>query len=728
MTIIRAKSIYSLFFLILAEASSLCLGMDAPHLDNKEDTKSGLQVAVNPEKDQATKQFLFLALSMPPTEEASVLQNPEIQANPEIDKNYLNYFDAELMCIDEFKQYCIEPLKLIINSPALINKISPELLGGYVDLIDQKFTQHFIYLINLAADNPQKSRLSMAFSKLFFVSLVNFCRKDVLGVQKITYFPSKIFSYMMNNSVSFVQFLLVRNTINKLYNYIYTRGVTRKSLNAKDYYDYLDEIQKDFNHTFNLTEDFGRSYKKKRPKPEHPQKHYVENKRPRVEEVPPLPQAKDIQAMLPAPYQPKRRFIDDMREAFAQALKNHYEGRAPDTLPAPADAVLQEIPNPPAPQPGVFQHVLKPPAPQPMVPPQVNINPVIHHPFDVPRVMNSQAPQPVAFQYEPKPLALPPIALQGGQAPLPLQGEALQGDPKPSEPSRQIVALKKIKTRTGYIYFKNNTGAIFYGDPALARSATNEQRQKLTEILNRLIELRFNKQINEENYKIAYGVLEVIGTAIKENQQICNELFRKFAGNHQNYIQYSLEPRVVIHCEQTDMPAQDRTVAVYNTLVLAYRFAVESNIVQNFFTHAFLDDLSGFGCLDGAQKILLNWLEANMEKIERAKNKEIKETVITDSSIFRTFAEVINESKNKTIISGLNNLTYNQYMEKLKIEQSFQQLEKEKQNIQILKAEEIFYNELGEDIRIRVLAKLRKLKYEVGFEAIERCWTILRGE
>ncbi|MBW8309678.1 MAG: hypothetical protein K0M45_08620 [Candidatus Paracaedibacteraceae bacterium] len=726
MTILRAKFISSLSFLILGGAPSLCLGMDAPHLDNM---KPDLQVAVNPEKDRLTKQFLILALSVPPTEEASVLGNLEIQAYPEIDNKYLNYFDQDLMRIDEFKQYCIEPLKLIINSPDLINKISPELLGSYADLIDQKFTKHFIYLINLVEDNPKKSHLSIAFSKLFFVSLVNFCRKDVCDFKKITYFPSKIFFPMINNSVSFVQFLLVRNHINKLYNYIYTRGVTRKSLNAKDYYDYLDEIQKDFNHTFNFTEDFGRSYKKKRPKPEHPQKHYVENKRPRVDDARPVPQVQDIQAVPPAPDKPrKKRFMDEIREMVGQILKSHYEVPAPATPPAPAEAVLQEIPNPQVPQAGAFQYGPKPPAPQPVVPPQGNINPVIHHPFGFPQVMNPQAPQPGALQHVLKPPVLPHLAFQRGQAPLAPQGVVIQGDPKPSEPARQIAVVKRLRTREGYTYFKNNTGAIFYGDLTQARSATHEQRQKLTEIFNQLIELRFNKQINEENYKIAYGVLEVIGTAIKENRQICKELFKKFSENHQNYIQYSLEPRVVIHCEQRDMPAQDRTFAVYNTLALAYGFAVESNIVQDFFTHAFLDDLSGFGCLDGAQKILLNWLEANMEKIERVKNKEIKETVITDSSIFQTFAEVINESKNKTIINGLDHLTYNQYMEKLKAEQSFQQLEKEKQNIQIMRAEEIFYGELEENIRVNVLEKLLNLKYEVDIEAIERCWTILRGE
>ncbi|WP_156956730.1 hypothetical protein [Candidatus Odyssella acanthamoebae] len=291
-----------------------------------------------------------------------------------------------------------------------------------------------------------------------------------------------------------------------------------------------------------------------------------------------------------------------------------------------------------------------------------------------------------------------------------------------------MVIPEKLQTGRGDTYFKNDRGAIFYGDPTKASAATNEQRQKLAEILNQLFALRFNQLISEENFKIASAVLDVIGTGIKENFQICSDLFVKFSKNYQNYIQYSFDPRVVIHCEQSDMFVQDRLPAIYNTLMLAYNFAVENNILQDFFSHAFLDNLSGFGCLDGAQKILVNWLEANIEKIERAQNKDIQETALTDSSIFQTFAEVINELKTKTIISGFGNLTYNQFLEKLKLEENFQDLGKERQNIKIMNAEEIFYDELKDPIKDSVLAKLISLKYKVKMEDIDRCWTIFRGE
>ncbi|AIK97012.1 hypothetical protein [Candidatus Odyssella acanthamoebae] len=169
MTIIKTKFLYMLSFLILSTGtSSICIGMEAPHLDDNRNRGPEAQGIFESPEIRKKNQALLLSLFDQLPEEASVLRNQQLETYPEIASDYLRGFNPELMHIKEFKQYCIEPLKLIINIPDSINKISPEILSTNINEIEGKFTKSFIYLMNLLDDSQKKSRLTTAFSKTFF--------------------------------------------------------------------------------------------------------------------------------------------------------------------------------------------------------------------------------------------------------------------------------------------------------------------------------------------------------------------------------------------------------------------------------------------------------------------------------------------------------------------------------------------------------------------------------
>ncbi|WP_029448271.1 hypothetical protein [Candidatus Odyssella thessalonicensis] len=432
--------------------------------------------------------------------------------------------------------------------------------------------------------------------------------------------------------------------------------------------------------------------------------------------LPPLVQHRNAQQLPPAPAAPQA-------EPFVWLPPLLQLVPFPDRQQPPQAAAVAPALRPQPPQAAAVAPALRPqppkaaaaaPAPRPQLFPRAAV------PAPARRTQPPQAAAvpPAPRPQPPKAAAVPPAAAQ--------QIQVLGAPPQAVSAATIALSIEVTRNAKGEVCFINKfNNTRFYGDYLPARSANEQQRQELREIIEHLFSLAFAKKISQENFAIAYNVIDVIGTALKENKEICQDLYNKFIIG-KNYLQYTNDPRIILHFELSDMQAQDRIPAIYNTLSLAYKFALEHNLLEDFFTHAFLEKIEGYGCLDAAQKFIINWLETTMEKIKRRTEINMQPEPATEEMIYRTIQEVYEAAKVQNNLDCLGGKTFAQYEQELR--RNYSDTKPQELTLQLEEAKSKMIASLKEVFKAKVFEQLEELNYIPDPKLIEDCWQTIFPE
>lgn len=170
------------------------------------------------------------------------------------------------------------------------------------------------------------------------------------------------------------------------------------------------------------------------------------------------------------------------------------------------------------------------------------------------------------------------------EKPEPQTYQSLTWDSPRLSPSKYYSQRRTLPT--GDIIFINKNGAVFYGDPLKAKVALPEHLEKVREISKQLFGLWRSTQISLDDFQHAYFSLDTILYLLENNFALCSSQLIKFLRGIENAADNDIE-EIFMECQRRRIPAHAYAEQIYNTLNVAYEFALENNMLVDFFTSAF---------------------------------------------------------------------------------------------------------------------------------------------
>ncbi|WP_010301014.1 hypothetical protein [Candidatus Odyssella thessalonicensis] len=175
---------------------------------------------------------------------------------------------------------------------------------------------------------------------------------------------------------------------------------------------------------------------------------------------------------------------------------------------------------------------------------------------------------------------------------------------------------QELTLPTGEVIFINSGGAVFYGDPLKAKVALPEHLEKVRKISSQLFALWRSTQISLDDYQQAYFSLDTILHILENNFALCNSQLVKFLRGIESADDNDIE-KIFRECQRRRIPAHEYAEQIYSTLKVAYEFALENNMLVDFFTSAFkAPNLPGTTAVTLPHESLEDWFKRSSAMLE----------------------------------------------------------------------------------------------------------------
>lgn len=580
---------------------------------------------------------------------------------------FAKYFEESLVAIPEFHDFLLRSIAAVKVSPsltAILTKKEMELCAVKINFL---FLSKFMLSYNLIDNSANKSRFACAFSKMYFVSLINLMYNRSNHTQENTYFPHCIESYKVR-SIGLVNFLLKSKNIERAFSYLWHHNISHESLSGSDYLQILHALQSDYHqyHTYFIQQIKAQVYditqsKRKRGQIDFSPQWNVSAKK--------------------WDSSPKRK-----REASPlESLENSSSASTSLTSSAgPSSPFSFSGSSSPA-----SSSLNSSPISLPLTPDNYNKEDLI---FDQPFNTNS-----------------------GEYASL--TETAIVTAPNGAIFTELMPGIIEIKYQEVVFYYNQRSKHSFFGDPVQAKPASALQLDNMQVIFKYLYDLYCKKYIKENLFIVVRSCLGIINGAIKENVQICHDLFSQFKATGLAELQYSLEPSIIINCEEVRERVQDRAHAVYIELIECFQLALVNDLLVKFFTQAFKQNRAQNYRLDSIRKDLEAWKEKIKHLLQKRATKanELAYKQEMSTAIAQSFTKIIEKIKHTRPLKIFDYQTYETYLNQPSLPLPPKESHK-------LEADKKFYAEIASEVKGRVFEEVVALNLDITAKDIDTYW------
>ncbi|WP_010297551.1 hypothetical protein [Candidatus Odyssella thessalonicensis] len=585
---------------------------------------------------------------------------------------FAKYFEESLVAIPEFHDFLLSSIAAVKVSPpltAILTKKEMELCAVKVNFL---FLSKFMLSYNLIDNSANKSRLARAFSKMYFVSLINLMYTQSNHTQESTYFPHCIESYKVR-SMGLVNFLLKSKNIERAFSYLWHHNISHESLAGSDYIQIIHALRSDYHqyHTYFIQQIKAQVYvitysKRKRGQIGFSSQENVSSEK--------------------WDSSPKRK----RRASSLESLENSSPASTSPTSSAGPSSPLSfsGSSSPISSSPASFS-LNSSPISLPLTPDNYNKEDLIfHQPFNANSVEYASLTQ-TAIATAPNGVILTEV----------------------------MPGIIEIKYKEVVFYYNQRSKYRFFGDPVQAKPASDLQLDNMQVIFKYLYDLYCKKYIKENRFIVVRSCLGIINTAIKENVQICHDLFSQFKATGLAELQYSLEPSIIINCEEVRERVQDRAHAIYIELIECFQLALENDLLVKFFTQAFKQNRAQNYRLVSIRKDLEAWKETIKYLLQKRATKatELAYKQETSTAIAQSFTKIIEKIKHTRPLKIFDYQTYETYLDQPGLPLPPKESHK-------LEADKKFYAEIASEVKGRVFEEAVALSLDITAKDIDTYW------